>query len=39
MSTITNLKHLIKTNVFGITDKIKAFQKPRRDNRFKNKRK
>ncbi len=34
MSTTTNLKHLIKTNVFGITDKIKAFQKPRRDNSF-----
>ncbi len=39
MSTTKNLKHLIKTNFFGISDKIKAFQKPRRDNRFKNKRK
>ena len=37
MSTITNLKHLVKTNVFGITDKIKAFQKPKRDTRLRNK--
>jgi len=37
--TSQQVKHLIKTNFFGISDKIKAFQKPRRDNRFKNKRK
>lgn len=37
MSTVTNLKHLVKTNVFGITDKIKAFQKPKRDIRLRNK--
>jgi predicted phage-related endonuclease len=38
MSTNKQIKHLLKTNVFGITDKVKAFQKPKRDNRFKNKR-
>lgn len=38
MSTITNVKHLMKTNVFNIADKVKSFQKPRRDNRSKNKR-
>jgi len=38
MSITKQIKHLLKTNVFGITDKVKAFQKPKRDNRFKNKR-
>jgi hypothetical protein len=38
MSTITNVKHLMKTNVFNIADKVKSFQKPKRDNRSKNKR-
>ena len=38
MSTTKQVKHLLKTNVFGIADKIKAFQKPKRDNRSKNKR-
>ena len=38
MSTTKQIKHLLKTNVFGITDKVKAFQKPKRDNRFNNKR-
>ena len=27
----------MKTNVFNITDKVKAFQKPKRDTRYKNK--
>lgn len=38
MSTTKQIKHLLKTNVFDITEKVKAFQKPKRDNRFKNKR-
>jgi hypothetical protein len=38
MSTSKQIKHLLKTNVFSISDKVKAFQKPRRDNRSKNKR-
>ncbi len=38
MSTTKQIKHLIKTNVFNISDKVKAFQKPRRDNRSKGKR-
>jgi len=38
MSTSKQIKHLLKTNVFSIADKVKAFQKPRRDNRSKNKR-
>ena len=33
MSQIKNLKHLIKVDAFGIRTKIKAFQKPKRDNR------
>jgi len=37
MSITKQIKHLLKTNVFGITDKVKAFQKPKRDNRSKNK--
>ena len=37
MSTTKQIKHLLKTNVFGIADKIKAFQKPKRDTRYKNK--
>ena len=39
MSTVTNVKHLMSSDVFKIKTKVKAFQKPRRDNRFKNKRK
>ena len=35
---ITKVKHLMKTNVFNIADKVKAFQKPKRDIRSKNKR-
>ena len=38
MSTTKQIKHLMKTNVFNIADKVKAFQKPRRDNRSKSKR-
>jgi len=37
MSTITNVKHLMATDVFKIKTKVKAFQKPKRDNRSKNK--
>ena len=37
MSTVTNVKHLIATDVFKIKTKVKAFQKPKRDNRSKNK--
>jgi len=37
MSTVTNLKHLMATDVFKIKTKVKAFQKPKRDNRSKNK--
>jgi len=33
MSQIKNLKHLIQVDAFGIKTKIKAFQKPKRDNR------
>ena len=33
MSTSKNLKHLIQVDAFGIRTKIKAFQKPKRDNR------
>ena len=36
MSTSKQIKHLIKNNVFNISDKVKAFQKPRRDNRSNN---
>jgi|TARA_R110000823_G_scaffold259876_1_gene380896 hypothetical protein len=39
MSKLTkNLKHLLKVDAFGILTKIKAFQKPKRDIRDKNKR-
>ena len=38
MSTVTNVKHLIATDVFKIKTKVKAFQKPKRDNRSKGKR-
>ena len=37
MSTVTNLKHLMSSDVFKIKTKVKAFQKPKRDNRSKNK--
>ena len=37
MSTVTNVKHLMTTDVFKIKTKVKAFQKPRRDNRSNNK--
>ena len=33
MSTSKNVKHLLKVDAFGIRTKIKAFQKPKRDNR------
>ena len=33
MSTSKNVKHLIQVDAFGIRTKIKAFQKPKRDNR------
>ena len=33
MSTVTNVKHLMATDVFKIKTKVKAFQKPKRDNR------
>ena len=36
--TSQQVKHLMKTNVFNISEKVKLFQKPKRDNRFKNKR-
>ena len=36
MSTITNVKHLMATDVFKIKTKVKAFQKPKRDNRSNN---
>lgn len=36
--TSQQIKHLMKTNVFNIAEKVKSFQKPKRDNRFKNKR-
>jgi hypothetical protein len=38
MSTVTNLKHLMSSDVFKIKTKVKAFQKPKRDNRSNNKR-
>ena len=38
MSTTTNVKHLITNDCFKIKTKIKAFQKPKRDNRSTNKR-
>ncbi len=38
MSTVTNVKHLMSSDVFKIKTKVKAFQKPKRDNRSKNKR-
>ena len=38
MSTITNVKHLMSSDVFKIKTKVKSFQKPKRDNRSKNKR-
>jgi hypothetical protein len=37
MSQIKQIKHLMKTNVFNIADKVKAFRKPKRDIRYKNK--
>ena len=37
MSTVTNVKHLMATDVFKIKTKVKAFQKQKRDNRSKNK--
>jgi len=37
MSTVTNVKHLMATDVFKIKTKVKAFQEPKRDNRSKNK--
>ena len=33
MSTNKNVKHLLQVDAFGIRTKIKAFQKPKRDNR------
>ena len=38
MSTTKQIKHLLKTNLFSIADKVKAFQKPCRDKRSNNKR-
>ena len=38
MSTVTNVKHLMSSDVFKIKTKVKSFQKPRRDNRSKGKR-
>ena len=38
MSPVTNLKHLMSSDVFKIKTKVKAFQKPKRDNRSNNKR-
>ena len=38
MSTVTNLKHLMSSDVFKIKTKVKAFKKPKRDNRSNNKR-
>ena len=38
MSTVTNVKHLMATDVFKIKTKVKTFQKPKRDNRSKNRR-
>ena len=38
MSTVTNVKHLMSSDVFKIKTKVKAFQKPKRDNRSKSKR-
>jgi len=38
MSTVTNLKHLMSSDVFKIKTKVKAFQKPKRYNRSNNKR-
>ena len=37
MSTSKQVKHLLATDVFKIKTKVKAFQKPRRDNRSNNK--
>ena len=37
MSTVTNVKHLMSSDVFKIKTKVKAFQKPERDTRYKNK--
>jgi len=37
MSTVTNVKHLMSSDVFKIKTKVKAFQKPKRDTRYKNK--
>ena len=37
MSTVTNVKHLMSSDVFKIKTKVKAFQKPKHDNRSKNK--
>ena len=37
MSTVTNVKHLMSSDVFKIKTKVKAFQKPKRDNRSNNK--
>ena len=33
MSTSKQVKHLLQVDAFGIRTKIKAFQKPKRDNR------
>ena len=38
MSTVTNVKHLMSSDVFKTKTKVKAFQKPKRDNRSNNKR-
>ena len=38
MSTTKQIKHLMSTDVFKIKTKVKAFQKPKRDNRSNNKR-
>jgi hypothetical protein len=37
MSQIKNIKHLIQVDAFGIRTKIKSFQKPKRDTRYKDK--
>ena len=38
MITVTNLKHLMSSDVFKIKTKVKAFQKPKRDIMSNNKR-
>ncbi len=37
MSTTKQIKHLLTTDVFKIKTKVKSFQKPKRDTRYKNK--